>query len=119
MKTHENRPLFSRALLRATTCLFFAAGASAVPTLAATDTGTAGIAIVQQQQTVNGTVTDANGDPIIGASVVVKGNTANGTITDIDGKFSLNVPKNAILVVSFVGYKTTEVPAGKGLKSTL
>ena len=119
MKTHENRPLFSRALLRATTCLFFAAGASAVPTLAATDTGTAGIAIVQQQQTVNGTVTDANGDPIIGASVVVKGNTANGTITDIDGNFSLTVPKNAILVVSFVGYKTTEVPAGKGLKITL
>ena len=64
-------------------------------------------------QTVSGTVTDANG-PLPGASVVVKG-TTNGTQTDFDGKYTLDkVPSDAVLVVSFVGYKTQEVNvAGK------
>ena len=64
-----------------------------------------------QSQTINvtGTVNDALG-PVIGASVVEKGNTGNGTITDIDGKFSLHVPSNATLVISFVGYATQEIP---------
>ena len=49
----------------------------------------------------------------IGASVVEKG-TANGTITDLDGNFSLNVKAGATLVVSYVGYKSEEVKAGRG-----
>ena len=52
---------------------------------------------------ITGQVKDALGEPIIGANVVVKG-TTNGTITDIDGNFSLEVPDNAILVVSYIGY---------------
>lgn len=58
---------------------------------------------------VTGTVVDANNDPILGVCVVLKG-TTTGTVTDMDGKFSLNVPEtNAVLVFSFVGFKTQEV----------
>ena len=58
-------------------------------------------------------VNDAMG-PVIGASVVEKGNATNGTITDIDGNFSLKVPSDATLTISFIGYKTVELPvAGK------
>ncbi|EOS11312.1 SusC/RagA family TonB-linked outer membrane protein [Phocaeicola sartorii] len=63
----------------------------------------------QQVNGIKGTVKDANGEAIIGASVVVKG-TANGTITDFDGMFTISgVSTNDILQVSFVGYKTLEV----------
>ncbi|WP_044262080.1 SusC/RagA family TonB-linked outer membrane protein [Bacteroides timonensis] len=62
-----------------------------------------------QGKTVSGTVVDQTGEPIIGANVVVKG-TANGVITDQDGKFTLaNVPQDATLKVSFVGYKEQSV----------
>ena len=63
----------------------------------------------QNAVTVKGTVNDALG-PVIGASIVEKGNTTNGTITDIDGNFSLKVPSNATIVISFIGYKTQEIP---------
>ena len=59
--------------------------------------------------TVTGTVEDTMG-PVIGASVVEKGVPSNGCITDIDGNFSLKVKQNATLVISFVGYKTVEIP---------
>ena len=68
-----------------------------------------------QKSTINvkGVVSDALG-PVVGASVVEKGNTTNGTITDIDGNFTLSVSQNATLVISFIGYKTQEIPvAGK------
>jgi TonB-linked SusC/RagA family outer membrane protein len=66
-----------------------------------------------QNAVVKGSVKDTNGDGIIGASVLQKG-TTNGTVTDLDGNFTLNVPKNSVLQVSFIGYKTAEVPvAGK------
>ena len=109
MKTHENRALFSRALLKATTCLFLTAGIGISAAYAAPRENTQATSIVQQSSTVNGKITDANGEPIIGASVVIKG-TTNGTITDFDGNFMLEVPAKATLVVSYVGYKTLEVP---------
>ena len=60
-----------------------------------------------------GIVTDAGGEPIIGANVTVKG-TANGTITDLNGHFSLEVSDRDLLVISFIGYTTREVKtAGK------
>ena len=66
-----------------------------------------------QSVMVKGVVKDTSGEAIIGASVLEKG-TTNGTITDFDGNFALNVSKNAVLVVSFVGYKNEEIPvAGK------
>ena len=75
---------------------------------------------VQQQITVKGIVNDAMG-PVVGASVVEKGNTTNGTITDFDGNFSLLVKPGAVLVISYIGYKSQEVPAvaGKPVSVTL
>ncbi|MFT4072910.1 MAG: SusC/RagA family TonB-linked outer membrane protein [Dysgonamonadaceae bacterium] len=70
--------------------------------------------IQQQERKTTGVVKDALG-PIIGASVIEKGNASNGTSTDINGKFSLNVPAGAILVVSYVGYQPEEVKAENGL----
>lgn len=64
----------------------------------------------QQKQTVKGTVKDANGEPIIGASVKVKGSTG-GTVTDIDGNFTLDVPAGAELEISSIGYLKQVVKA--------
>lgn len=68
-------------------------------------------AISQQSGQVSGIVADATGFPVAGANVVVKG-TTNGTITDMDGKFSIDVPKGAILQVSYIGYITKEIVVG-------
>ena len=66
------------------------------------------------QQKVTGKVKDSSGEPVIGASVVVKGNNTMGTITDFDGIFMLDVPAKSVLVISYIGYVTQEVPtAGK------
>jgi len=67
------------------------------------------IAFDLQAQTVTGNVSDAAGEAITGANVVQKGSTTNGAITDAFGNFSLNVPGNATLVVSYLGYTTKEV----------
>lgn len=62
-------------------------------------------------KTVSGVIVDENGDPVIGASVVVKG-TSTGTITDLDGKYVLqDVPENATLDISYVGYETLSLKA--------
>ena len=71
-----------------------------------------------QNITVKGHVKDALGG-VIGASIVEKGNATNGTITDFDGNFSLNVPKGATVVISFIGYKTQEVAAAPSIIVTL
>lgn len=62
------------------------------------------------QQKVTGKVKDSSGEPVIGASVVVKGNNTMGTITDFDGNFMLDVPTKSVLVISYIGYVTQEVP---------
>jgi len=62
-----------------------------------------------QQQPVTGKVTDSDGNPLTGVNIVVKG-TVVGTITDIDGNYSINVPPDGILVFSFVGMQTKEIP---------
>ena len=68
-----------------------------------------------QTATVSGVVKDDTGEPVIGAGVLVKGTTL-GTITDIDGHFSFRADDlNGVLVVSFVGMETQEIPMkGKG-----
>ena len=65
-----------------------------------------------QKSQVTGKIVDSNGEPLIGVSVVEKGNKTNGAVTDIDGNFSLNVPSNSTLLVSYVGYKPQEVAVG-------
>ncbi|MEQ9221640.1 MAG: TonB-dependent receptor [Cyclobacteriaceae bacterium] len=61
------------------------------------------------QTQVTGTITGEDGESLPGASVIEQG-TTNGTVTDIEGKFSLRVPAEATLVVSFVGYQSMQVP---------
>lgn len=64
----------------------------------------------QQVKTISGIIVDENGEPVIGASIAVQG-TGNGAITDMDGKFTLSAPEASILTISFIGYKTVELPA--------
>lgn len=63
--------------------------------------------INQQTRKITGTVTDSNGEPIIGANVVIKG-TTTGTVTDFNGKYTLEVPQGAVLQISYIGYLTKE-----------
>ncbi|WP_308550729.1 TonB-dependent receptor [uncultured Parabacteroides sp.] len=67
--------------------------------------------VFAQQKPIKGTVVDATGEPLIGVNVSVKGTTI-GIITDIDGKYTLEVPTNATLVFSYIGYRTQELPVG-------
>lgn len=67
--------------------------------------------VVNQAKTVNGTVVDENGEPLIGVSVLVKGST-RGTVTDFDGKFSLSLSGGEVLQLSYIGYQTQEVKVG-------
>lgn len=64
-----------------------------------------------QKSKVTGTILDTTGEPIIGANVVETGST-NGTITDLDGRFMLDVYSSAVLLVSYIGYNTKEIPVG-------
>ena len=68
--------------------------------------------ILQQSAkiTTQGTVIDAQGEPLIGVSILEVG-TTNGTITDIDGKFTLQVTSGATLELSYIGYKTQQLKA--------
>ncbi|MBK7409193.1 MAG: carboxypeptidase-like regulatory domain-containing protein [Saprospirales bacterium] len=64
------------------------------------------------QRTVTGSVTDQNGEALIGASVLVKG-TTSGTVSDIDGSYSVRVPEGAnVLVFSYTGFETVEITLG-------
>ena len=70
-------------------------------------------ASIQKQSakiTTQGTVVDAQGEPLIGVSILEVG-TTNGTITDIDGKFTLQVTSGATLELSYIGYKTQQLKA--------
>lgn len=72
----------------------------------------ASLSVWAQQVKVSGTILDENGAPVPGVTVVEKG-SSNGTNTDNDGKYSLNVSgSGAIIVFSFIGYKTQEIPVG-------
>jgi len=60
---------------------------------------------------VSGLITNENDEPLPGATVTVQG-TSLGTVSDLDGRFSLNVPDNAVLVISYIGYKTQVISVG-------
>jgi len=74
--------------------------------------------IMYAQETISGTVVDATGEPIIGATVMEKG-TSNGTVTDFDGNFKLKVPAGKMLLVSYIGYDAQDIAAANGMKVTL
>ena len=70
-----------------------------------------------QNITVKGNVTSkTDGQPIIGASVVQNDSKSTGTITDLDGNFTISVPKNASLAISYIGYKEVIIAAKPSLK---
>ena len=67
-------------------------------------------AFSQNRIIVRGVVTDSQKEEVIGATIIVKGNASQGTVTDFNGKYELrDVPTNAVLVFSYVGYKTQEI----------
>ena len=119
-----NLHLFSKSFIKQMSLLGTAA-LLAYPQVVSAEgaTSESGIVNVVQQTTIEakGVVSDATGMTVIGASVIEKGNPSNGTITDIDGNFTLKVPENATLVISYIGYVTQEVQVtpGKILNITL
>ena len=68
--------------------------------------------VVHAQTRVTGEVVDENNEPVIGASIQIKG-TGQGTVTDIDGTFSLTAPDDGILIFSYVGMITQELPVSR------
>jgi len=64
------------------------------------------------QKTISGTIQDENNEPLIGATIIMKG-TNQGTVSDVNGNYSIEVrDENDILVFSFLGYLTEEIPVG-------
>ena len=107
MKRHLKKMISSR-ILRTTTCVVFIVGSGINPIFAIEDSNKSFELTISQETEVRGTVTDSNGEPIIGASVQVKG-TTNGTVTNIDGEFTIKASPDAILMISYIGYKSVEV----------
>ena len=100
-----------KSLLKMAACVFLATGAGTYPLYAADTSNRLATENTQQRIKVTGTIVDKSGEPIIGANIVEKG-TTNGTISDLDGRFTLNVQSaTSVLVVSYIGYKTTETSA--------
>lgn len=73
--------------------------------------------INQDGKTVTGTVTDSQGEPMIGVTIFLKNDPGKGSITDIDGKFSIDVPEGTELVFSSVGYVTQTIKVKSGILS--
>lgn len=70
------------------------------------------LVVAQEERSVSGTVSDENGDALIGATIVVEG-TSQGVVTDLDGLYSVNVLSNSdILVISYIGYETQKITVG-------
>ncbi|MCB0495550.1 MAG: SusC/RagA family TonB-linked outer membrane protein [Cyclobacteriaceae bacterium] len=69
------------------------------------------LSVFAQERSVNGKVSDEDGNPVPGVNVVVKG-SSTGAVTDIDGNYKLNVPNESSLVFSFIGYETQTILVG-------
>ena len=74
--------------------------------------------IMYAQSEISGTVVDATGETVIGATVKEKG-TSNGTVTDFDGNFKIKVQPGAILVFTYIGFQDQELPAQDGMTVTM
>ena len=73
-------------------------------------------ALAQNEIEVTGTVTDASGDPLIGANVTVKDSKSLGVIADINGEYKIKIKEFQTLVFSYIGYQSKEVPVKSGQK---
>ena len=63
---------------------------------------------IQQTKKITGKVVDSAGEPVVGASVLVK-EAGTGSVSDLDGKFTVEAAQGYTLMISFVGYRTTEI----------
>ena len=81
--------------------------------------GISDVSAAQSSVKISGTVVDAAGQPVIGATVLLKGSTSNATATGVGGSFTITVPEGATLVVSSIGYTTQEVRAAQGVRVVL
>ncbi|MEX2565252.1 MAG: TonB-dependent receptor [Cyclobacteriaceae bacterium] len=66
------------------------------------------MSLIEDDVTLTGSVVDENGEPLPGATISVQG-TTSGTVTDLDGRFSITVPEESTLVISFIGYESQTV----------
>lgn len=98
--------------------LLGAAAISLPVTVQAAGTNVAATQITQQHRGVEGIVTDASGEPVIGATVRVLG-TKTATVTDLDGKFKINAARGQSIQISYVGYRTMTVKAKAGLMNII
>ncbi|MDR1200601.1 MAG: TonB-dependent receptor [Tannerellaceae bacterium] len=83
-----------------------------IPMMASDDVANQEVTTTQQEsKQITGTISDENGEPIVGANIVVVG-TATGIISDIDGKFQLNVREGAEIRISYIGYHPQTIRVG-------
>ena len=114
MTKNESKLLSIQGIAKASAfCLLLSAFSVNAAMAAPASAGTVDeVMAVQQGKKVTGVVVDGTGEPVIGANVVVKG-TTNGTITDFDGNYTIEgVSANDVLVISYIGYLSQEVPVG-------
>ena len=114
MTKNESKLLSIQGIAKASAfCLLLSAFSVNAAMAAPASAGTVDeVMAVQQGKKVTGVVVDGAGEPVIGANVVVKG-TTNGTITDFDGNYTIEgVPADGILVISYIGYLSQEIPVG-------
>ena len=114
MTKNESKLLSLQGIAKASAfCLLLSAFSVNAAMAAPAPAGTVDeVMAVQQGKKVTGVGIDGTGEPVIGANVVVKG-TTNGTITDFDGNYTIEgVSANDVLVISYIGYLSQEVPVG-------
>ena len=111
MNENRKRGTSNNKILTAIAIASLFIGSSKIMAIETYSENSFGVTEQMQAQTARGIIVDQNGEPIIGATILEKG-TTNGTITDIEGNFSLRVSSSkAILVVSYLGYKSVELSA--------
>lgn len=109
----------SSSLSVAVMTAFFLSGGLVQANATPTDHGAPFVASLQQKASVSGTIVDAQGEPVIGATVMIKGQK-NGTVTDTQGHFSLAASQGSLLEISCVGYQKRTVKVnGNTLNITL
>ncbi|MDR1414217.1 MAG: TonB-dependent receptor [Odoribacteraceae bacterium] len=77
------------------------------------------VALAQTEAKVSGVVTDRNNETIPGVTIYLKSDQARGTVSRSDGAYEINAPAGSTLVFSFIGYKTREMPVGKGARQVI
>ena len=91
-------------------CLFNTADVMAESHTSRHDNSKTAVLAQDNKATISGTVTDGNGEPLVGATISAKGKNENA-VTDIDGRFAINVPVGTTLTVSYIGMEAKEVVA--------